>query len=162
MATINNWQALELAMESLAIVEAKIAKTQSKYEVKINDLKKEADRAIAENKAAAEELRRAITVFSLNNKSFFESEPTKKFGFGSIALKTNPEKIAQLEGWTEQESLDKALELKGDYKDAIITTFKFNKDVLKTFTIKALEKIGLQIVQGETLTIKPKKVVLPE
>lgn len=162
MASVNNWPALEVALESLAIVEAKIAKTQGKYEVKINDLKKECDRAIADHKSTAEELRRAITVFSLRNKSFFESEPTKKFGFGTIALKTNPEKIAQLEGWTEEESLEKALELKGDYKDAIVTSFKFNKDVLKTFTIKALEKIGLQIIQGETLTIKPKKVVLPE
>lgn len=162
MTTIKDWQALELAMETLAITEAKIAKTLGKYEVKINDLKKESERAIADNKYECEDLRRAITAFSMKNKSFFESEPTKKFKFGTIALKTNPEKITQLEGWTEEESLEKALDLKGDYKDAIVTTFKFNKDVLKTFTIKALEKIGLQIVQGETLTIKPKKVVLPE
>lgn len=160
--TISNWPALETALESLAIVEAKIAKTQAKYEVKINDLKKESERATGENQKLADELRVAITAFSMKNKSFFESEPTKKFAFGTIALKTNPEKIACLEGWTEQESVDKALALKGEYKDALITTHKLNKDVLKTFTIKALEKIGLCLTQGVTLTIKAKKVVLPD
>lgn len=162
MASINNWAALEVALEALAVVEAKIAKTQAKFEVTINDLKKELELKTKDQKAQAEELRKSITNFSMKNRTAFDEEPTKKFPFGSIAIKSNPEKITNLEGWTEAESVEKALELKGDYKDALVTSYKLNKDVLKTFTIKALEKIGLCLSQGETLTIKTKKVVLPD
>lgn len=159
---ITSHEQLDRALEELAFAEARLMKKRSDFEIRINELKKQSERETVTLEKQCDSQRGAIEDYCRRIRKEFDAEPTKKFAFGQVSFKANPERIECLPGWTETKSIDKALALKGVYRDALVTTHRLNKDVLKSWTQAALAKIGLTIKQGETFAIKVKKVVLQE
>ncbi|NCB52450.1 MAG: host-nuclease inhibitor protein Gam [Clostridia bacterium] len=150
---LRSWDDANNALMQIAGAEIEIAKIEGDMNIRINEVKEQAERACLPFKAQIAELGKQLKAFAELNRPDFGKTKTRTLTFGDLGFRASTS--IQIKTALAEKIIDNLRKL--DMSDCIKVTEAINKEVLKTYPADRIIASGATLKKDDTFWYETKK-----